>query len=92
MDYDERYERAKKRVRELKEFYQHLFVYIGVNSFLFILNLVTSTEHWWFIYPLLGWGIGLAAHAISVFFSGGVIFNEAWEERKIKKYMDKDNR
>lgn len=88
MDVEERYERARKRVRELRDFYQHLIIYVIVNSFLFLLNFFTSTEHWWFIYPLLGWGIGLVAHALSVF-SGG-IFGAEWEERKIKEYMDKD--
>ena len=87
---DEKYQRAKKRVRELKDFYQHFMVYVAVNSFLIILNMVTSTDHWWFIYPLLGWGIGLAAHAIATF-SGG-LFSKNWEERKIKEYMEKDKK
>lgn len=90
MEEDKRYERARKRVRDIRDFYQHLIIYIAINSFLFFLNLFTSTEHWWFIYPLLGWGIGLAAHALSVFTGG--FFGEDWEQRKIKEYMEKDNR
>lgn len=90
MEADEKYKRAKKRVRNLRDFYQHLITYIVVNTFLFILNAVTSSESWWFIYPLLGWGIGLAAHGISVL--NGGFFGSDWEEKKIKKYMEKDKR
>ncbi len=39
---DEKYEKAKKRVEEIKGFYSHLFVYIAVNIVLVIINLVTS--------------------------------------------------
>jgi len=41
----------------------HLFAYLGVNALLVFINLSTSPESVWFIWPLLGWGLGLAAHA-----------------------------
>jgi len=34
-------------------------IFILVNLLLFTINILTSTEHLWFIYPLLGWGIPL---------------------------------
>lgn len=34
-------------------------VFILVNLMLFTINMITSMEHLWFIYPLLGWGIPL---------------------------------
>jgi len=84
---DEKYIKAKKRVEEIKGFYTHLFVYIGVNIVLLIINLVTSFGIWWFYWPLLGWGIGVFFHAMSVF-----VFSKfpgkQWEERKIKEVMD----
>lgn len=45
----------------------HLFVYLAVNTFLVIVNLMTSPETLWFIWPILGWGVGLAAHAYLVY-------------------------
>lgn len=36
-----------------------IVIFILVNLMLFIINMITSTEHLWFIYPLLGWGIPL---------------------------------
>lgn len=85
---DEKYLRAKKRVENLKAFYIHLIVYILVNAMLLVMNLISDTGNWWFLYPLTGWGIGLIVHGVSTFTFG--IFGAEWEERKIKKYMDKD--
>ena len=36
------YQRAKKRVKKLRGFYEHLFVYLVVNTGLFLLNILTS--------------------------------------------------
>lgn len=47
-------------------FRSHAAMFVIVNIFLFFLNIATGFESWWFIYPLLGWGMGLAAHAWSV--------------------------
>lgn len=90
MDENERYERAKKRVENLKSFYIHLTVFVLVNILFVFINVMNYDGHWWFIYPLLGWGVGLIAHALSVFSVG--IFGPNWEERKIKEYMEKDRR
>ncbi len=89
MDEQARYDRARKRVEELREFYRHLVTYLVVNAFLFVLNKLTSPGHDWFIWPLLGWGIGIVIHAASVF-GIGRLWGEGWEERKIQEIMDKD--
>ncbi len=39
---DEKYERAKRRVEELKKFYGNLTTYVVINVILIIINLVTS--------------------------------------------------
>jgi hypothetical protein len=58
-----------------------------VNLGLFAMDLVSSPGRWWFFYPALGWGVGLLAHGLSVFASGGW-FGRGWEERKIREYLD----
>ena len=87
MDDQTRYEEAKKRVTEIKDFYHHLVVYGVVNVVLIILNLMTSPGYYWFVWPLFGWGIGVALHGVSVF---GGFWGRSWEERKIKELMDRD--
>lgn len=40
----------------------HTTVYVAVNILLVVVWALTWTKFPWFIFPLLGWGIGLAAH------------------------------
>lgn len=89
MDEQAMYERAKKRVEEIKGFYAHLLTYVLVNLGLFLINLVTSPGHYWFFWPLFGWGIGIVAHAAGTF-GPGRLWGAAWEERKIKQLVEKE--
>ncbi len=77
------YERAVKRVKELKSFYGNLISYCIVIPFLIIINVVVSPKQLWFYWPMLGWGIGLAAHGMNTFAIG-----RNWEERKIQEIMN----
>jgi len=85
-DKSDQYREAKERVEEEKKFFLHLGTYIIVNAFLVILNLVTSPNHLWFYWPMLGWGLGLALNALKVYGAYSV-FSKDWEEKKIEKYM-----
>ncbi len=87
---EERYYQAKKRVEEIKGFYGNLIAYVVVNLGLMVLNLLTSPNHLWFFWPMLGWGIGVVFHGLKVF-NYSPFFNKEWEERKIREYMDKEN-
>lgn len=86
-DKNESYERAQKRVKEIKSFYGNLISYCIIIPFLIIVNLMTSPEDLWFIFPMLGWGIGLAAHGMGVFGIG-----KQWEEKKIRQILEKQNK
>ena len=84
-----KYQKAKERVEAIKGFYIHLTVYAVVNLILFSINMIVSPASLWFFWPLMGWGIGLAFHALSVFVFGRG-FNSDWEERKIQEFMEKE--
>jgi hypothetical protein len=89
---DYKYEQARKRVEKKKGFYQHLGSYVSVIGFLFILNMITSPAHFWFIYPALGWGVGLASHYFSVFgLPGGGSGSDEWEQREMEKELRRLN-
>ena len=86
---EKKYYQAKKKVEKMKEFYANLVSYVGVNTFLIFLNYYTGWEHKWFIYPLIGWGIGLLFHYFEAF--GHYPFlGRNWEDKKIQELMDED--
>ena len=85
----ERYQRAKKRVEQIKEFYGHLTSYVVVMLFLLFINLKYTPENLWFFWPMLGWGIGLLFHAMKV--SNYTRFlGKDWEERKLKEFLEQE--
>jgi hypothetical protein len=51
--------------------YIHATVYAVVNALLITINLSTAPEQLWFHWPLVGWGIGLLAHAAAAFSLAG---------------------
>lgn len=67
-------------------FYVHLAVYVLVNGLLIAIDLMTSPGTYWFIWPLIGWGIGLLVHGLSVFvFGDGLAIRQRMIEAEMKK-------
>ena len=83
-----KYQKAKARVTALRKFYTHLGVYVLVNLSLFLRNILISPDNLWFYWPLLGWGIAVVIHALSVFGAGGLL-GANWEKRKIQELVEK---
>lgn len=93
---EQKFRRAKKKVKEIKGFYVHLTVYLIVNAFILISGLVASGD--WKIFwawnsfsTAIFWGIGIVFHAFKVF-GFDFLFGKNWEEQKIKDIMDKDKK
>jgi hypothetical protein len=87
---NERVQRAKERVEEIKGFYVHVLIYIAMNGVLLLLDVVSGGGYW-FYWPALLWGMGLAAHAVALV-SEGRLFGPAWEARKVRQIMERDER
>jgi hypothetical protein len=90
----ERYMLAAKRVKQLRGFYSHLMVFIIVNLIIVFFNIKNLNEgesyfQWHNFITLMFWGIGLLAHAASVFLPN-IIFGKGWEARKIKEFIEKE--
>ena len=58
--------RAKSRAHAELGFYGHLMSYLGVMAMLALINLFT-TRYPWFLWPAMGWGIGIFSHYMAVF-------------------------
>ena len=82
-----KYQKAKERETALRGFYGHLSVYVIVNLGLFLINMTTSPGSLWFVWPLMGWGIAIALHAVRVFVEAP---GSNWEEKKIAELMKKE--
>jgi uncharacterized integral membrane protein len=59
---------AKRRVKQKMGFYIHLAVFVLVNLGLAAINLLGGGQRW-HLWPLAGWGLGLAIHGIVTFAS-----------------------
>ena len=79
-------ERVMREVEELKDFYKHALTFVVIITFLWIINFITSTAYWWAIWPTLGWGLGLAFHAVGVF-NLFTLFSPEWERKEINKRL-----
>ena len=61
------HDRAVKRLKAKEEFRVHLLIYALVNGMLVLIWAMTGANFFWPIFPLAGWGIGLVAHAMDVY-------------------------
>jgi hypothetical protein len=68
VDNEELRDQAITRIKEKRDFKQHLSVFVIVNLVLNVIWALTSYGgYYWPIWPLLGWGIGLFFHGYNVY-------------------------
>jgi 2TM domain len=64
---DELRARAVARVKKRRDLGTHVLVYLLANTFIVVIWLMTSSAgFFWPIFPMAGWGIGLAMNAWDV--------------------------
>ena len=95
---NKKYLKAKNRVKEIKDFYVHLTVFLIVMIIIILINVVTFAtggsdyESWnfWFLFPFGFWGFAVLMHGLRTFVFGR---ESSWEKKKteeIMKDMEKD--
>jgi hypothetical protein len=58
-------------LRRKLDFRKNLFAFVAVNLVLVVIWLITTPGgFFWPIFPILGWGVGLAFHAWDVYSAG----------------------
>jgi hypothetical protein len=57
---------ARRRVGMKLGFYIHLLVYAVVNLGLFTISTLSGRGNW-HVWPMMGWGLGLAIHGLVTF-------------------------
>ena len=82
--HDERLrEAALTRLRKKTDFHAHILAYVMVNTFLVGIWAVTGHGFFWPIFPILGWGIGVAFNAWDVY------RRQDYSEDQIRREMDR---
>ena len=80
-------QRARKRAKAEMRFYTHLLWYLGIIALLALINLFT-TSYPWFIWPALGWGIGLFSHYMGTF--GSRVMRERYFEPAVEREVRRE--
>ena len=80
---------AFQYVRKLRGLYRHAAQYAVVIPLLWAINLWQGIDYLWAVWPTLGWGIGLAAHALSlrVFGGGSHVLGPQWEREQVERRL-----
>jgi hypothetical protein len=75
---------ALRRAKAKLGWFAHAAIYVLVNLGLVALSLANGRN--WAIYPLLGWGVGLLAHGLSVWMlpPGGALLGRMVERERAR--------
>ena len=90
---DQRNEYLWKKAQNRAAFKVHALTYVLVNAGFWGLYLFMSTQSWgyrvhpWPIWPMLGWGIGLASHYFSAY---GNLDQQKMAEAEYQKLLRKE--
>jgi hypothetical protein len=80
-------DRAIKQLKKRRDLGAHALVFLLVNSFIVAIWFVTNDGgFFWPIFPIGGWGIGLAMNAYDVY--RGDDFDERHIEREMRRLQD----
>ncbi len=82
---DDLLRRARRRVDLKTGWLTHALVYVLVNAGLFALDQFTGAYRW-SVWPLAGWGLGLAIHGIVVLLS---LRGEGWREQMLAREVER---
>jgi hypothetical protein len=87
---EERMKRAKKIVKQKMEFIRHFVVYACVIAALAIINNLTWGGYQWWLWPALGWGIGVFSHFLATFMFQGGSLEQRMVDRELKRMEDEE--
>ena len=60
-------EQALRQLKKKRDFWSHVLIYVLVNALLVVIWAVTDADFFWPIFPIVGWGIGVAMNAWDVY-------------------------
>ena len=82
------YRRARHRAGARVGLYIHTAGFVLVMILLAVINLTTSPDSLWVVFPFVGWGLGLAVHWLAVSRLGEAF--RRLEEREIARELERE--
>ena len=79
-------EDARRYVRRKRILYTIVGIWLALSLMWFTIDLLDDSSSFWFYWPMLGTGIGVAVTAIVLLGIGG-LFGADWERRQIDAYL-----
>jgi len=73
-------EAAVKRVKAKRDFKSQAVVYVVVNALLVVIWAVSGVGYFWPVWPIVGWGVGLAFNGWSAYFERPITEDEVRRE------------
>ena len=73
---------ARRRANAKLGWYLHAVAFVLVNLVIFAMSRYAFGSRPWSVYPLLGWGLGLVLHGVSVFLLGS---GDGLRERMVQR-------
>ena len=89
---EQRYLKAKKRVKDIQGFYIHLAIEIVSLITIVTVNLVFSPGYHWFWFAASGIVLVVIIHWFLVFGSTKIGLGKEWEAKKIQELMNEDRK
>jgi hypothetical protein len=88
MSREEAREEARRYVRRKRILYTVVGIWLVLSLMWFTIDLLDDSSSFWFYWPMLGTGIGVAITAIVLLGMGG-LFGVDWERRQMDKYLQR---
>lgn len=88
-DYTNRYQKAKAKAREIRDFYINLSLFCFFIPVIIAVNLYFVPQYQWFWFSIIGWGTGLTFQGLTAF-EIHPFLKQNWEERKIQQFLNEE--
>ena len=83
---DEAREEARRYVRRKRIFYTVVSIWMALSLMWLAIDVLDDSSSFWFYWPMLGTGIGVAITGVVLLGIGGLLGAE-WERREIEEYL-----
>lgn len=76
---------AIKRVQARMGFLVHFAMYVVANVGFIVIWSLTGRGYPWFVWPALGWGIGIFAHGVGMLLGPGSVAERRAIDREVRR-------